>query len=195
VTVGPPGSFLLVTGSNMSGKSTLLRTIGANAVLAGAGAPVCARALRLPPVAVWTSMHVEDSLEEGVSYFLAEVLRLKRVVEAARAAGEGDPLVCYLLDEVLRGTNTGERSVAAVRVLRVLAGQRAIGAVSTHDLTLGDAPDLAGVARPVHFRETVTAGGEKPAMTFDYLLRDGPATSTNALRLLELMGLALDRGD
>ncbi|MFT4041407.1 MAG: hypothetical protein QM692_24705, partial [Thermomicrobiales bacterium] len=117
VTLGPPGTYLLVTGSNMSGKSTLLRSIGVNAVLAQAGGPACADALSLPPVAVWTSVRVQDSLERGVSFFLAELQRLKLVVDAAaRAEAAGGPRVLYLLDEMLQGTNTAERSVAARQI-------------------------------------------------------------------------------
>jgi hypothetical protein len=187
VTVGPPGTLLLVTGSNMSGKSTLLRAVGTNAVLAGAGGPVCAARLRLPPLRVWTSMRISDSLERGVSHFLAEVRRLKEIVEAAESGG---PPVCYLLDEVLQGTNTAERQVAARAILGHLAAQRAIGAVSTHDLTLADDTATAAIARLVHFRETISSG--EPAMTFDYRLRPGLATSTNALRLMELVGLTTD---
>jgi hypothetical protein len=189
VTVGPPGSFLLVTGSNMSGKSTLLRAIGVNVVLASAGATVCARSLRLPPLELWTSMRIDDSLEQGTSFFLAEVRRLKQVVDAARLARTPGPMVCYLLDEILLGTNTAERQIAARTVIQHLSRQHAIGAVSTHDLTLADAPELDPLARRVHFRETVAVEDGRPAMTFDYRLRDGLATSTNALRLMEAMGL------
>ena len=107
VHVGPPATFLLVTGSNMAGKSTYLRTIGSNIVLAQAGGPVCARSWRMPPLTLWTSMRVVDSLEGGVSTFLAEVLRLKQVVDAARSDGGGSQRsVCFLLDEILQGTNT-----------------------------------------------------------------------------------------
>ena len=140
VEVGPPGSLLLVTGSNMSGKSTLLRAIGANVVLAGAGGPVCAESMRLPTVDLRTSMRIRDSLEGGISYFMAELRRLKSVAEAAGAAG--DVPVLYLLDEILQGTNTAERQIAARRILRHLLDEEAIGAVTTHDLTLADAPDL-----------------------------------------------------
>ncbi len=193
VTVGPPGSFLLVTGSNMSGKSTLLRAIGTNVVLAGAGAPVCAAACRLPPVALWTSVHVQDSLERGVSYFMAELQRLKLVVDAARTSqAAGGPRLLYLLDEILQGTNTAERQIAARRILQALVARGAIGAVSTHDLGLADpteAPEVAAAARPVHFAETMGDGAAGPRMTFDYKLRPGIATSTNALRLMALVGL------
>ena len=192
VVVGPPGTFLLVTGSNMSGKSTLLRAIGANAVLAAAGAPVCAGALAMPPLRVHTSMRVEDSLEEGISLFMAELLRIKGVVEAANGSRAESPRVLYLLDEILHGTNTAERRTAARGVLRHLLDSGAIGAVSTHDLSLGEAADLAKAAHPVHFREEVRArdgAGSGPLLTFDYRLRDGIATTRNALKLLEAVGL------
>jgi hypothetical protein len=202
VTVGPPGSFLLVTGSNMSGKTTLLRAIGTNAVLAQAGAPVCASELRMPPLALATSIAVEDSLEEGVSFFLAELLRLKAVVEAAQEASSGEAggrRVLYLLDEVLRGTNSAERRVAVGRVIGRLLALGAIGAVTTHDLEVlgeeGEEGRLAEAAVPIHFRETVRPRPEGGAdMTFDYRARPGIATTTNALRLLEAVGLAGEPG-
>jgi hypothetical protein len=190
VALGPRGTFLLVTGSNMAGKSTYLRTIGTNVVLAHAGGPVCARTWRMPPLTLCTSMRVVDSLERGVSTFLAEVLRLKQVVDTARAES-GERTVCYLLDEILQGTNTAERQIAAQRVIRFLLARGAIGAVSTHDLTLADTPEFAAAAHSVHFSETLTAGPAGPIMTFDYRLEPGLATSTNALRLVELLGLEL----
>lgn len=191
VAVGPCGTFLFVTGSNMSGKSTLLRAIGANIVLAGAGGPVCAEAMTLPPVRLWTSMRVEDSLERGVSFFLAELERLKLVVDAARNEEPGRPL-CYLLDEMLQGTNTVERQIAARRVIALLLKCDAIGAVSSHDLALADEEPLRTAAEAVHFAEQFVNGGgntSRPRMTFDYVLRGGIATSTNALALMEMMGL------
>jgi MutS domain V len=186
VDVGPPGSFLLVTGSNMSGKSTLLRALGVNAVLAAAGGPACADSLELPPLRVFTSMHVEESLAQGVSLFMAELLRIRGIVRAADRPG---PVVLYLLDEILHGTNTAERQVAARAVIRHLLAAGAIGAVSTHDLTLAQAADLEAAACPVHFREQVEQHGGKTRLTFDYRLRPGLATTTNALKLLEAVGL------
>jgi hypothetical protein len=192
VSVGPQGTFLFVTGSNMSGKSTLLRALGANAVLAGTGAPVCAEALSLPPVRVHTSMRIEDSLGEGISLFMAELLRIKGVVDAASAAkGTGRP-VLYLLDEILHGTNTAERRIAARGVVRHLLASDAIGAVSSHDLTLAEAPDLSAAGHAVHFREEVGGGigpGASATLTFDYRLREGLATTRNALKLLDAVGL------
>jgi hypothetical protein len=191
VEVGPAGGFLLVTGSNMSGKSTLLRALGVDAVLAQAGGPVCAAAMRLPPVALGTSILVEDSLADGVSFFLAEVLRIRGIVELARRAPAVGRTPLFLIDEPLRGTNSRERRTASQRVLHHLLAAGAIGAVATHDLELAADPELAAAARPVHFRETIAPGGEvgRPVMSFDYRLRPGPATTTNALALLELVGL------
>jgi DNA mismatch repair ATPase MutS len=194
VTVGPAGSFLLVTGSNMSGKSTLLRAIGLNVILAQAGGPACAAALRLPPVLLATSVLVEDSLAGGISFFLAELLRIREVVAAADTADREGVTLLYLLDEVLRGTNSAERQIAVRRVLRHLLARGALGAVSTHDLELAagaGAPDIAAAARTVHFAETLEAGPEGPRMTFDYRLRPGPASTTNALLLLRQVGLDL----
>jgi len=186
--VAPPGSFLLVTGSNMSGKSTLLRSIGANCVLAGVGAPVCAIELELPPVRVFTSMNIEDSLSQGVSLFMAQLLRVRNIVESARVKGNDGP-VLYLLDEMLHGTNSAERRIAARAVLRHLLEQVAIGVVSTHDLALADAPDLAEAAACVHFREIVHRDGGTTRLDFDYLMRPGLAQTSNALALLEAVGL------
>jgi membrane protein implicated in regulation of membrane protease activity len=188
VTVGPPGTFLLVTGSNMSGKSTLLRAIGVNAVLAQAGGPVCAASLRMPPVTLATSILVEDSLAEGVSFFMAELKRVQRIVEESDRSHQEGRTLLYLLDEVLRGTNSQERQIAVRRVLRHLLSQRAIGAVSTHDLQLAEVEELKSAIVPVHFRETLHPGGDPP-MTFDYKLRPGVATTTNALKLMEMVGL------
>ena len=191
VTVGPPGTFLLVTGSNMSGKSTLLRAIGTNIVLAHAGGPVCAESMRLTPVDLWTSIRIDDSLEAGVSLFMAELRRLKRIVDAARDPARPRPLL-YLLDEILHGTNTAERRVAARRVLTSLIKAGAIGAATTHDLTLADDPALDGAAERVHFTERFERRDGGMTMTFDYQLRPGLATSANALKLLEMIGLGDD---
>jgi MutS domain V len=190
VSIGPPGRFLLVTGSNMSGKSTLLRAIGLNVALAQAGGPVCAEMLRLCPVTLATSMRVQDSLEQGMSYFMAELQRLKQVVDAAEQAHtRAERTLLFLLDEILHGTNTSERQIAARRIILHLLGLGATGAVSTHDLTLADAPELAAASDMVHFTEEFARGPEGLTMRFDYRLRPGIATSTNALKLMEMIGL------
>ncbi|HEU5368972.1 MAG TPA: MutS family DNA mismatch repair protein, partial [Ktedonobacterales bacterium] len=193
VSVGPSGTFLLVTGSNMSGKSTLLRAIGVNVALAQAGAPVCAAQMAMQPITLATSIRVQDSLEQGVSYFMAELKRLKQVVDCAeqtRAAGETTLL--FLLDEILHGTNTRERQIAVRHIVRHLLKQQATGAISTHDLSLADAPEFKEFSQPVYFTESFTRGPEGVAMHFDYKLRPGIATSTNALKLLEIVGLPID---
>jgi hypothetical protein len=185
VEVGPPGSFLFVTGSNMSGKSTLLRAIGINSVLAQAGAPVCAREMTLTPLAVQTSMRTADSLSEGVSQYMAELKRIQGVVNGARETNG----VLYLLDEPLQGTNEAERRVANRTILGHLLRAGAIGAVATHDLQLDGTSGLEKAARAVHLEGQVRDGETGPLLTFDYRLRPGRATSTNALALLRAVGL------
>jgi DNA mismatch repair ATPase MutS len=187
VEIGPRGTVLLVTGSNMSGKSTLLRAIGLNAVLAEAGSCVCAVALRMPAVNLQTCIRVQDSLELGLSYFMAALARLKGVVDAAESP-HGRRTLFYLLDEILQGTNSAERAIAVRAVARHLLAAGAIGAMTTHDLMLADQEPLKTSARLVHFTETVDARG---VMTFDYKLRPGLATSRNALRLMEMIGINL----
>jgi hypothetical protein len=188
VTIGPKGRFLLVTGSNMSGKSTLLRAVGLNVVLAHAGAPACAVTMRLPLVALHTSMRVADSLERGLSLFMASLVRLERIVRAAREAQHARP-VCYLLDEVLQGTNSAERRIAVRTIVDHLIASWAIGVVTTHDLELAHDPAFAAHADSVHLQETLAGEGDAVTMTFDYTLRPGPATGGNALQLLKLLGL------
>jgi uncharacterized membrane protein (DUF485 family) len=187
LSIGPPGTFVLVTGSNMSGKSTLLRAVGLNAVLAQAGAPVCATAFGLPALRVQTSIRIHDSLADGVSLFMAELQRLRRVVDAAEEPPPA-PEVLYLLDEMLQGTNSAERHLAARTVLARLVRSRAIGLVTTHDVALASAPELAAVAVPVYFDETVHTRDDVP-LSFDYQLRPGIVPAGNAMRLLALVGL------
>jgi hypothetical protein len=187
VRVGPPGTLLLVTGSNMSGKSTLLRAIGLNTVLAEAGGCVCASRLQLPPCDLQTSIRVQDSLELGLSYFMAALARLKGVVDAAEHPRQRRILL-YLLDEILQGTNSAERGIAVRAVARHLLDAGAIGAMTTHDLNLAGDEPLKSSAVLVHFTETVDAQGR---MGFDYRLREGLATSRNALRLMQMIGIDL----
>ena len=190
VTVGPPGSVLVITGSNMSGKSTLLRAMGLNVVLAQAGGVACAESLQLPPIDLQASIRIQDSLELGLSYFMAALARLKAIVDAAERPPRGR-VVLYLLDEILQGTNSVERSVAVRGVIAHLLDAGAIGAMTTHDLAVASQPPLDSAARLVHFTELVNADG---TMTFDYRLRPGLATSRNALRLMQLMGIDLPKG-
>lgn len=195
VAVGPPGTVLIVTGSNMSGKSTLLRAIGTNVVLAQAGGPVCARSLVMPRLEVATVMRVTDSLEAGISLFMAELLGIRRVVDAAdRLSPTGsdshdDRVLLFLLDEILLGTNNAERQMAAVGILEYLLTKNAIGAVSTHDLDLVKHPSIAEGCRNVYFRESFVGDGPSPRMVFDYLMRPGVAPTTNVPFLLKAVGL------
>ncbi len=192
VSVGPPGTFLLVTGSNMSGKSTLLRAIGLNTILAQAGAPACASSLTMPPVVLTTSVQVQDSLAQGVSRFMAELLRLKEVVDVVSQHNAKDDAVLplYLLDEILQGTNSAERQVGARMVLARLVQSHCIGVVTTHDLALADSPELRSAAHMVHFTEGVEENEGGISLSFEYKLRDGIATATNALKLMKAVGLA-----
>jgi len=186
VRVGPPGTLLFVTGSNMSGKSTLLRAIGLNTVLAQAGAPVCARAFTMPPAALNTSIRVEDFLELGLSYFMAALARLKQIVDAAEQERGSERTILYLLDEILQGTNSVERAIAVRAVARHLLNAGAIGAMTSHDLTLAQEEPIKSAGRLVHFTEQVHPDG---TMSFDYHLRPGLATSRNAIRLMQLIGI------
>ncbi len=177
-----PGSALVITGSNMSGKTTLMRAMGLNAVLALAGLPVAAGQLRLSRVQVLTSMRVKDSLERGVSYFYAEVQRIRTLLDAAKL-----PLPClFFLDELFMGTNTKERQIASKHVLRLLLDAGSAGAITTHDLSLCElAQERPEHVENVHFRDHMTQG----QMHFDYALRPGVVQTTNALEVLRQAGV------
>jgi hypothetical protein len=193
VSVGPKGRILMVTGSNMSGKTTLLRAIGINVLLAKAGGPVCAKKLALPWVEVVTSMRAMDSVTNGVSLFMAELASIKAVMEAVqRVSREGRGLVLYLLDEVLLGTNIDERRVITCRLIQNLLKHRAIGAMSTHDLSLLHFAELAKYCQKIHFQETFVSNNGKLEMTFDYRIREGEAQSRNAIALVKHIGLELE---
>jgi hypothetical protein len=182
VILGGAGTALLVTGSNMSGKSTLLRAMGLSAVLGLAGSAVCATKMRLGPMQVHTSMRISDSLSAGVSHFYAELKKLRTALGAA----QGEFPVFFLLDEILHGTNSEERQIGARWVLGQLIEAGATGAVSTHDMALCALPStLMHKVRTVHLRESVD--GER--MTFDYKLRPGPVSGGNALLLMRSLGL------
>lgn len=183
ITLGRETRFLLVTGSNMSGKSTLLRAVGLNATLAWMGAPVRARSLRLSQTRVCASIRIEDSLLEGASHFYAEVQRLKAILDLGRS---GLP-VLFLIDELFAGTNSTDRRVAAEAVLRSLANQQAIGLVTSHDLALseiGEIRELRGAN--VHFTDLSAAEG---LLAFDYRIHRGKLARGNALKIIQLVGL------
>jgi hypothetical protein len=182
VTICGDTRVLLVSGSNMSGKSTLLRAVGINTVLAMAGAPVRARRLRLPPLRVGASIRINDSLQEGSSRFYAEITRLRQILDLTG----GVPPALFLLDELLQGTNSRDRRIGAEGIVRALVERGSIGLVSTHDLALADiGGKLDGHLRNVHFQDELTNG----RMTFDYKLRDGVVTKSNGLELMRSLGL------
>ncbi len=182
VHLGRDSALLVVSGSNMSGKSTLLRTIGCNAVLAQARRPGVRPPLRLSPLAVATSMRVDDSLREGTSRFYAEITRLRQIVDLARQP----TAVLFLLDEILHGTNSHDRRIGAEAIVRTLLACGAVGLVTTHDLTLSQVADnLAPRARNVHFADHLEDG----KMVFDYRMHAGVVTKSNALELMRAMGL------
>lgn len=173
---------LLVSGSNMSGKSTLLRTVGINLVLAMAGAPVRGKSLRLSPLALGTRIRSTDSLQEGRSNFYTEILRIRQVFTLAE---QKMPLL-FLFDELLEGTNSHDRRIGAEALLHALVSYAAIGMVTTHDLALTEvALALDGSVCNVHFEDQITNG----EMTFDYKLRDGVVPKSNALELMRWIGL------
>lgn len=188
VSLPGPGRALLVTGSNMSGKSTLLRAMGINAVLAQAGAPVCASGMRMSALSVWTSMRISDALERKISHFYAELERLKAILDAG---GQGRPLL-FLLDEILHGTNSRERHVGAKRVVLHLTDSGSVGAVSSHDVELAELEDESeGHVVNVHFAEQV----KNDVMSFDYKLCPGVVKTRNALRLMKELGFPLQPRD
>ena len=180
---------LLVSGSNMSGKSTLLRAVGINTVLAMAGAPVRSKSLRLTPLNVGTRIHSTDSLQEGRSTFYTEILHIRRVFDLANGAGASDrPALLFLFDELLEGTNSKDRRIGAESLIRGLLQRRAIGIVTTHDLAVTEITSALGNSiRNVHFEDQVEDG----KMRFDYKLRDGVVTKSNALALMRLIGLEM----
>jgi hypothetical protein len=173
---------VILSGSNMSGKSTFLRTVGVNVVLALAGAPVTARRLRVSSLVLGATLHVEDSLQAGHSRFYAEILRIRAIVDAAR----GSVPLLFLLDEILHGTNSYDRRIGAEGIVRALAGLGAIGMVTTHDLALTElAATLDGNAANMHFEDRLENG----RMIFDYRLRPGVVEHSNALALMRAIGL------
>jgi hypothetical protein len=190
-----PGALALVTGSNMAGKSTFLRTLGLNLRLAFAGGPVDARSLAAAPLRLFTCIDVTDSVTGGLSYFYAEVRRLHALMEAVNEDG---PPLFYLIDEIFRGTNNRERLIGSRAYLRALAARDGLGAVATHDLELTELSEEIAALENYHFREQVEedAGGDGEArMTFDYRLRRGPCPTTNALKIMRAAGLPTGGGE
>jgi hypothetical protein len=182
IHLGGDTRLLVVSGSNMSGKSTLLRTVGITSVLALAGAPVRAASLQLTPLAVGATLRIQDSLQEGRSRFYAEITRIRELADVAR----GSVPLLFLLDELFHGTNSHDRLVGATGVLRSLLDLGAIGLITTHDLALtAIATELAPRAANVHFEDRFEEG----EIHFDYRMKPGPVTRSNALALMRSVGL------
>jgi ABC-type multidrug transport system fused ATPase/permease subunit len=177
-----PGKAVLITGSNMSGKSTFLRTCGINTVLSLAGAPVCASSFTISHVRVYSSMRISDSLEDNISSFYAELRRLKSIISEA----ENDPEMFLLLDEILRGTNSDDRFAGSVALIKQLSGYGSVAMVATHDLRLANLEnELPGKIENYHF--DVKVSGDE--LFFDYKLTPGVCTSLNASILMKKMGI------
>ncbi len=172
--------FLVISGSNMSGKSTFLRSIGQNAVLAAMGAPVRCQSLTISPLAICAAIRIEDSVTDGKSNFLAEMQRLKRMIDMA-----GEEPVLFLADEIMAGTNSHDRRIATEWVVRALVKRGAIGALSTHDLALTEIAGNGLPGRNAYFEDS----GENGALSFDYILRAGILSRSNALNIAHLLGI------
>jgi hypothetical protein len=181
--VGEAARVFIISGSNMSGKSTMLRTVGVNVVLALAGAPVRAKSMSLSPLAVGATLRIEDSLQEGASRFYAEITRLKKLVDIAR----GKPPLLFLLDEILAGTNSHDRKIGAEALIEGLLDEGAVGLVTTHDLALAEMRGLGARSKNVHFQDRMVDG----KLVFDYRMCDGVVTHSNALALMRAVGLTL----
>jgi hypothetical protein len=178
------GELAVITGSNMSGKSTFLRTLGINLALAYAGGSVLAERLEAPLMRLYTSMTLNDSLEGGISFFYAEVRRLKGLLDALQDPDAPMPLF-FLIDEIFRGTNNRERQAGSQAYTAALVGRSGLGLISTHDLELAHLAETLPGVRNLHFREDV----QGQEMVFDYILRPGPSPTTNALRIMKMAGL------
>jgi hypothetical protein len=188
-TVPELGQVAIITGSNMAGKSVFLKAVAVNLVLAHAGGAVCAHSLRALYFRVFTSIAIADSIGEGISYFYAEVRRLRALL-AALEEEHTFPLL-YCVDEIFRGTNNRERLIGGRAFVRALAGKRGTGLIATHDLDLTRLADEVPQVVNYHFRDAVA--GDR--MTFDYRLRPGPSPTTNALRIMRLQGLPVPPQD
>ncbi|MBA4406488.1 hypothetical protein C0389_04365 [bacterium] len=179
------GNISIITGSNMSGKSTFLRTVGINICLTFIGAPVCADYFSLSMVRIFTCIRVSDSVIDGISYFYAEVKRLKELLDHINMPGEIP--ILFLIDEIFKGTNNIERLQGSRAIIKVLANKNGSGLISTHDLELVKLTDEIPSISNYHFREEVL----DKVMIFDYRLKNGPCPTTNALKIMKANGLPI----
>lgn len=185
-SMNPPDQIDIITGSNMSGKSTFLRTLGINLCLAYAGGPVNATSFQTSLFKIFTCIKVSDSVTDGYSYFYAEVKRLKALLEELQQ--EGDLPLFFLIDEIFKGTNNRERLIGSRSYIHALVGQNCLGVISTHDLELVHLADETTAIKNYHFKEDVING----QMVFDYILRPGPCPTTNALKIMQMEGLPIE---
>ncbi|SMO43283.1 MutS family DNA mismatch repair protein [Fodinibius sediminis] len=183
VTIDNKGDILLITGSNMAGKSTFLRTIGINLALCFSGAPANAASFSARPFRLFTSINISDSLDDGLSHFYAEVKRLRTLLDLLE--DNHDTPVFFMVDEIYRGTNNRERLRGSEAFLKRVAGKNGVGLVSTHDLELAQLEDTIPQLSNWHFAETIEEG----KMSFEYKLKPGPCPTTNALKIMEMEGL------
>lgn len=182
-TLSKLGEIVVITGSNMSGKSTFLRTLGINLCLAYCGSVVVAQHLQAAPMRLFTCIHLSDSLTDGISYFYAEVRRLKVLLDTLET--DSPYPLFFLIDEIFRGTNHRERQEGSAAYLQALANKNGSGVIATHDLTLADLAERIDALHNYHFRDDVQDG----RMAFDYRIRPGASPTTNALKIMKLEGL------
>ncbi len=180
------GQVVMITGSNMSGKSSFLRTLGLNMVLAYAGCVIDAEQLEIGLFRLFSCIRVTDSVVDGISYFYAEVRRLRGLLDALQTPDQ--PPVFFLIDEIFRGTNNRERLIGSESFIRALVGQQSLGLISTHDLELVKLADDIPQISNYHFREHI----RDDRMVFDYVLRSGPSPTTNALKIMAIEGLPVN---
>jgi DNA mismatch repair ATPase MutS len=180
------GRVDIITGSNMSGKSTFLKSLGTNLVLAYAGAPVNAVNFNTRLFRVFTCIKIDDSVTDGISYFYAEVKRLRKLIDALNL--QSSLPLFFLIDEIFRGTNNRERLTGSRAYIKALGGKNGLGLISTHDLELVKLESEMNFIRNFHFREEAIEG----KLTFDYKLRTGPSPTTNALKIMKLEGLPIE---
>jgi hypothetical protein len=186
------GEVVIITGSNMAGKSTFLRTLGVNLCLAYSGAPVNAGSLRTELFRLFTCIRVSDSVTDGYSYFYAEVKRLRKLLDALEESDQaGNMPLFFLIDEIFKGTNNRERLSGSRAYVRALVGHNCIGVISTHDLELVRLADVLPQVQNYHFREEVING----EMVFDYVMRPGPSPTTNALKIMQMEGLPVEEDE
>jgi DNA mismatch repair ATPase MutS len=181
------GSVILITGSNMSGKSSFLRTAGVNLCLAYAGGAVNAANFETRLFRVFSAIRVTDSVTDGISYFYAEVKRLKALLDALK--GDDARPLFFLIDEIFRGTNNRERLLGSRAYIRELVGENGVGLIATHDLELVQLAEEMAQVSNFHFRDSIRQG----RMVFDYHLRPGPSPTTNALTVMAEEGLPVPK--